>query len=109
MNAIQLLGLITCKHLKLYGIEPLLEAFVEDLHQLEQVTECVVQFCSIFYIILESLKVATFLSTQTLAGTIFSSVNVTRSTVALGLQRNARYTNSYADDKRNVQIRISSI
>ena len=76
MNAIQLLGLITCKHLKLYGIEPLLEAFVEDLHQLEQVTECVVQFCSIFYIILESLKVATFLSTQTLAGTIFSSVNV---------------------------------
>ena len=34
---------------------------------------------------------------------------VTRSTVALGLQRNARYTNSYADDKKNVQIRISSI
>ncbi|XP_028410460.1 uncharacterized protein LOC114533073 [Dendronephthya gigantea] len=36
MNAVQLLGLITCKHLKLYGIEPLLEAFMEDLHKLEQ-------------------------------------------------------------------------
>jgi hypothetical protein len=37
MNAIQLLGLVTCKHLKLYGIQPLLEAFMEDLHKLEQV------------------------------------------------------------------------
>jgi hypothetical protein len=37
LNAIQLLGLMTCPNLKKYGIEPLLEAFMEDLCKLEQV------------------------------------------------------------------------
>ena len=37
MNAIQLLGLVSSRHLKIYGIEPLLQAFMEDLYKLEQV------------------------------------------------------------------------
>lgn len=42
-NAIQLLGLISCKHLKKYGAESLLEPFMEDLAKLEQVSKTV--FC----------------------------------------------------------------
>lgn len=42
MNAIQLLGLVTSTHLKTYGIEPLLKAFMEDLYKLEQVMILVV-------------------------------------------------------------------
>ena len=38
-NAIQLLGLISCKHLKKYGAE----SFIEDLAKLEQVSKTV--FC----------------------------------------------------------------
>ena len=37
MNAIQLLGLASSRHLQTYGIEPLLQAFMEDLYKLEQV------------------------------------------------------------------------
>ena len=37
MNAIQLLDLVSSRHLKIYGIEPLLQAFMEDLYRLEQV------------------------------------------------------------------------
>ena len=37
-NAIQLLGLVTSKHLKKYGVAPLLDAFIQDLAQLEQVS-----------------------------------------------------------------------
>lgn len=36
-NAVQLLGLVTSKHLKKYGVDALLEAFMQDLAQLEQV------------------------------------------------------------------------
>ena len=38
MNAIQLLGLVHNKHIKKYGIEPILEAFLTDLDLLERVT-----------------------------------------------------------------------
>jgi hypothetical protein len=37
LNAIQLLGLLPSRHFKTYGIDPLLEAFMEDLSKLEQV------------------------------------------------------------------------
>lgn len=37
MNAIQLLGLMPSRHLKTYGINPLLEAFMDDLSKLERV------------------------------------------------------------------------
>ena len=37
LNAIQLLGLMTTKHMKTYGIQPLLNAFMDDLEKLEQV------------------------------------------------------------------------
>lgn len=33
-----MLGLVTTKHLKKYGVEPLLNAFMQDLAQLEQVS-----------------------------------------------------------------------
>ena len=43
-NAIELLGLVTSKHLKKVGVEPLLEAFMKDLAQLEQVRVFVMKF-----------------------------------------------------------------
>ena len=41
MNAIQLLGLVSSRHLQTYGIEPLLQAFMEDLYKLEQVFQSI--------------------------------------------------------------------
>jgi hypothetical protein len=38
-NAVQLLGLISCKHLKKYGAGALLDLFMEDLAKLEQVSK----------------------------------------------------------------------
>lgn len=43
MNAIQLLGLVTSKHLKKYGVETLLNAFMEDLAKLEQVSLIIIE------------------------------------------------------------------
>ncbi|XP_046858574.1 uncharacterized protein LOC124452023 [Xenia sp. Carnegie-2017] len=37
LNSIQLLGLVSSKHLKIYGVEPVLRAFLRDLQKLEQV------------------------------------------------------------------------
>ena len=37
LNSIQLLGLVSSKHLKTYGVDAIPEVLMKDLHQLEQV------------------------------------------------------------------------
>ena len=38
LNAIQLVAIVTSKHLKQYGIDPILKVIMNDIKQLEQVS-----------------------------------------------------------------------